>query len=161
VWSIAAAIVVMFAIAVATGLYAVAAPYGMADAAWSRGTTSLADGWAAFRRRWGALSAAGLRLVGRSLGRSAVLLLVQIALSYALGYVTSIAITPLAFSVIRLGTEPALQAPPSVLVVAGAVVGLVYVLGSMALGGFYTIALAGFYRWLVDEAAASAVAAER
>jgi hypothetical protein len=210
VWSIAAAIVVMFAIAVASGLYAVAAPYGMADAAWSRGTTSLADGWAAFRGSWGALSAAGLAifgvaiaalilalptlglsllalplvtmyvvpsivvggrggfaavgesfsLVGRSLGRSAVLLLVQIALSYALGYVTSIAIAPLALSMIRLGTEPALQAPPFVLV-AGALVGLVYVLGSMALGGFSTIALSGFYRWLVDEAAASAVVAER
>jgi hypothetical protein len=211
VWSIAAAVVVMFTITVATGLYAVAASYGMADAAWSRGTTSLGDGWAAFRRRWSALSAAGLailgvaiaalilalptlglslialpfvtmyvvpsivaggrggfaavgesfRLVGRSLGRSAVLVLVQIALSYALGYVTSIAIMPLALSVIRLGTEPALQAPPLVLVVVGAFTALVYMLGSMALGGFSTIVLVGFYRWLVTEAAATAAAAER
>jgi len=63
-WSIAIAGVVMFAVAVAVGLYSVAAPYGMADAAWSRGTTSLGDGWLAFRRRAGALLVAGIGMFG-------------------------------------------------------------------------------------------------
>jgi hypothetical protein len=209
-WSIAVGVVVIFAVAAAVGLYSVAAPYGMADAAWSHGTTVLADGWMAFRRRSGALSTAGLamlgvaiaalilalptlglslfafplvtmyvvpsavaggrggfaaigesfRLVRRSPGRSAVLFLVGITISYLFGYVAEIGIAPMALSMIRLGAEPALQAPPLVLAVVGVFAGLATVLGGIALSGFYTIVLVGFYHWLVAESA-TAAAAER
>jgi hypothetical protein len=49
---------------VVVSLWVNAAMYGMADAAWARGTTTLGDGFAAFRTRAGALFVAGIGLIG-------------------------------------------------------------------------------------------------
>ena len=209
-WSIAIGVVVIFAVAAAVGLYSVAAPYGMADVAWSRGTTALADGWMAFRRRSGALSTAGLamlgvaiaalilalptlglsliafplvtmyvipsavaggrggfaaigesfRLVRRSPGRSAVLLLVQIAIGYGLAYAAAIGILPAEFAMLPIGTESTLHVPPLGLIVVAVFTELAYVVALTAFGGFSALVLVGLYRWVVAEDAAAA-AAER
>ena len=204
-FAIGIGVAVAFAISVAVSLYSVAASYGMADAAWSRGTTTLADGWAAFRRRSGALSVAGLavfgvalaalllalptlglslfafplvtlyvvpsvvaggrggfaavgesfRLVRRSLGRSVVVLLVQITISYVLVYLAELAILPVIFSMVQPGPETALLPPSRGSVAAGVLFGTAYILGVLGLGGFYAIVLVGFYRWLRAEAPAA------
>ena len=46
------------------GIWALCATFGMADAVWERGTTTLADGNAAFRSRAGALVVAIIGLIG-------------------------------------------------------------------------------------------------
>jgi hypothetical protein len=46
------------------GLWAVCASFGMADAAWERGTTTFADGNAAFRSRAGAMIVAMIGVIG-------------------------------------------------------------------------------------------------
>ena len=53
-------IVVMFVL----GLWSYAAMYGMADAAWAKGTASFADGFTAFRMRAGSLVVAGIGMIG-------------------------------------------------------------------------------------------------
>jgi hypothetical protein len=45
-------------------LWSYAAMYGMADAAWAKGTTTFADGFTAFRTRAGALIVAGIGVIG-------------------------------------------------------------------------------------------------
>ncbi len=45
-------------------LWTYAAMYGMADAAWAKGTATFADGFAAFRARSGALIVAGIGMAG-------------------------------------------------------------------------------------------------
>lgn len=45
-------------------LWSYAAMYGMADAAWAKGTATFADGFAAFRTRTGALIVAGIGMAG-------------------------------------------------------------------------------------------------
>ncbi|HWT05098.1 MAG TPA: hypothetical protein VN224_05030, partial [Xanthomonadales bacterium] len=52
------------AVVVTVGLWSYAAMYGMADAAWAKGTTTFADGFTAFRTRAGALFVAGIGVVG-------------------------------------------------------------------------------------------------
>jgi len=49
------------------GLWATIAMYGMADAAWTRGTSTLADGTAAFRHRFGPMLVAYVGLFGVAL----------------------------------------------------------------------------------------------
>jgi len=52
---------------IVVSLWVNAAMFGMADAVWARGTTTFADGFAAFRTRSGALFVAGIGLVGVAL----------------------------------------------------------------------------------------------
>lgn len=47
--------IVLIVVGLVLGLWSQTAMYGMADAAWTRGTTSLGDGFAAFRTRGGAV----------------------------------------------------------------------------------------------------------
>ncbi len=57
--------VFLFAVvAVTIGVWAQAAMFGMADAAWVKGTTSFADGFTAFRRRGFALIVAAIGIAG-------------------------------------------------------------------------------------------------
>ena len=56
--------IVFIPVMLVVGLWSFAAMYGMADAAWSRGTATFADGFAAFRTRSGALIVAFIGLVG-------------------------------------------------------------------------------------------------
>ncbi|MBV9407936.1 MAG: hypothetical protein JO164_03880, partial [Candidatus Eremiobacteraeota bacterium] len=59
-------------IVIVVAIWGTTAMFGMADAAWERGTTRLADGFAAFRRSWVAMLVANLLLI--VLGVAAVLL---------------------------------------------------------------------------------------
>jgi hypothetical protein len=54
-------------VVVILSLWVNAAVYGMADAAWERGTATFGDGFAAFRTRSGALFVAGLGFIGLAL----------------------------------------------------------------------------------------------
>ncbi|HTD37149.1 MAG TPA: hypothetical protein VK669_06535 [Candidatus Limnocylindrales bacterium] len=54
----------LVAIAIVVFLWAYVAMFGMADAAWTRGTATFADGFAAFRERAGAAFLAGVGLFG-------------------------------------------------------------------------------------------------
>ncbi len=56
--------VVFIAVLIVTSVWGYSATFGMADAAWERGTTSLADGNAAFRSRGGPFVVALIGLVG-------------------------------------------------------------------------------------------------
>jgi hypothetical protein len=53
-----------FVVAIAAGIWAQAAMFGMADAAWAKGTATFADGFAAFRRCGLALIVAGIGIIG-------------------------------------------------------------------------------------------------
>jgi len=56
--------VALLILSVLVALWMYAAMFGMADALWERGTTSLADGFTAFRTRGGALFVAGIGFIG-------------------------------------------------------------------------------------------------
>ncbi len=58
---------VLFVVAVLAALWSECAMYGMADAAWARGTTTLSDGFAAFRSRAGAVVVAFIGICGLAL----------------------------------------------------------------------------------------------
>jgi hypothetical protein len=183
---------------VAVTLWCYAMMYGMADAAWARGTTSLGDGFAAFRRRAGALFVAGIgalgvafaalilalptlglavialpvvtmyimpsavagrrsgfaavgesfRLVRRSLGRSALVMLCLYAIMYGISLVGGLALFPVQLAVIPSGPDATLQPPPLALMVVCGGVYLVFMLASMAFKGFYALVIAGLYRSL-------------
>jgi hypothetical protein len=64
---LAASGVVLIVLVVVLVLWSYAAMYGMADAAWARGTATFADGFAAFRTRAGALIVAMIGMIGLAL----------------------------------------------------------------------------------------------
>lgn len=57
-------VAVYLVVMLAVSLWSYAAMYGMADAAWAKGTATFADGFSAFRTRAGALIVAGIGVVG-------------------------------------------------------------------------------------------------
>lgn|GEM_PF-1404752 len=62
-----AGIVIYAVVMLAVILWSYAAMYGMADAAWAKGTATFADGFTAFRTRAGALIVAGIGVAGLAL----------------------------------------------------------------------------------------------
>lgn len=179
-------------------LWCYAMMYGMADAAWVRGTTSLGDGFAAFRTRAGALFVAGIgalgvalaalilalptlglavialpvvtmyilpsavggrrsgfaavgesfRMVRRSLGRSALVMLCLCAIMYGINIVGGLALFPVQLAVIPSGPDAVPQPPPLALMIVCGAVYLVFMLASMAFNGFSALVIAGLYRLL-------------
>jgi hypothetical protein len=61
---IAVSYLVLVVVMLVVGLWSFAAMYGMADAAWAKGTATFGDGFAAFRTRSGALIVAFIGLAG-------------------------------------------------------------------------------------------------
>ncbi len=82
--SIGAAFIVgylgFFGATIVVSFWSLAAMYGMADAAWARGTATFADGFTAFRTRAGALIVAGIGMFGLAIA-AFILLLPTLGLS--------------------------------------------------------------------------------
>ncbi len=202
------AVALVSLVSIVVGLWSYAAMYGMAGAAWSRGTTSFGDGWTAFRTRGGALfvswiatllvfiaavllalptlglsvialpvalmyvmpavvvggrggfAAVGesFRLARRSLGRSALIVLMQYAIAYGIGMIASFGILPLEAAVMNQAVtgQPQLQMPPLGTIVVAGLAYLASILLSLAFGGFVAVLVVGFYRWLLVENAEAA-----
>ena len=65
---IAVSYLVLVVVMLVVGLWSFAAMYGMADAAWAKGTATFGDGFTAFRTRSGALIVAFIGLAGVAIG---------------------------------------------------------------------------------------------
>jgi hypothetical protein len=64
VWMLLFGVLVFTAVLIIVSLWAYVAMFGMADAAWARGTATFDDGFRAFRTRTGAFVVAGIGMVG-------------------------------------------------------------------------------------------------
>jgi hypothetical protein len=94
----------LIVVIIAVNLWVNAAVYGMADAVWARGTTTFADGNAAFRARGGALFVAGLGIAGVAIA-AFLFLLPTLGLSFLAFAVFTMYVLPSAIGGGRGGFE--------------------------------------------------------
>jgi hypothetical protein len=192
--------VLFLAFAIFAAIWATVAMFGMADAVWARGSTTLADGMAAFGARGGAAIAAtvgfcgllvvalvlmlptlglsvlalpfatmymypavvtgrvggfesireSFQLVRRFFGASVVVYLVLYAIQYGISLVMIVAIVPLEFSTIPLGSDTQVRMPPIPLLGFSGAVYAATLLALIAYNGFHSLALVGMYRDLMS-----------
>jgi hypothetical protein len=188
-------------------LWAGVAMFGMADAAWERGTTTLGDGLVAFGARAGAAFVAGIgifglaiaalilflptlglsllalpfvtmyvfpsvvtggrggfeaiaesfRLVRHFFGSSALVYLVLYAIQYGISLVMIVAIVPLEFATIPMGSDSGIRMPSIPLVGFSGALYLATMVALIAYNGFHTLALVGMYRDLMAQPAPQAL----
>jgi hypothetical protein len=188
-------------------LWASVATFGMADAAWERGTTTFGDGMTAFGARVGAAFVACVGLFGLAIaamilllptlglsllafpfvtmyvfpavvtgrrggfeairesfllvrhnfGSSALVYLVLYAIQYGISLLMIVAIFPVEFAALPMGSDTSFHMPPIPLLGFSVILYLATVVALIAYNGFHTLALVGMYRDLIAQPAHQAL----